>query len=46
MRRDIVLLAEMIWSIDLDVLHTTATDQLPAFVAALRTVLNNLTEGT
>jgi uncharacterized protein with HEPN domain len=27
------------WSIDLEVLHTTATEQLPAFTAHLRTVL-------
>ena len=27
------------WSIDLEVLHTTATEQLPAFTADLRTVL-------
>ena len=27
------------WSIDLGVLHTTATEQLPAFTADLRTVL-------
>jgi uncharacterized protein with HEPN domain len=33
------------WSIDLDVLHTTATGQLPAFAADLRTVLSTLTEG-
>jgi uncharacterized protein with HEPN domain len=31
------------WSIDLDVLHTTATEQLPAFTASLRTILDNLT---
>jgi uncharacterized protein with HEPN domain len=30
------------WSIDLDVLHTTATDQLPAFAVALRAVLSNI----
>jgi uncharacterized protein with HEPN domain len=34
------------WSIDLEVLHTTATEQLPAFTADLRNVLNTLTEGT
>jgi uncharacterized protein with HEPN domain len=34
------------WSIDLEVLHTTATEQLPAFTADLRSVLNTLTEGT
>jgi len=33
------------WSIDLEVLHTTATEQLPAFVASLRSVLSTLTEG-
>jgi uncharacterized protein with HEPN domain len=32
------------WSIDLDVLHTTATEQLPAFTASLRTILDNLTD--
>ena len=32
------------WSIDLEVLHTTATSQLPAFTAALRTVLAELSE--
>lgn len=32
------------WSIDLEVLHTTATEQLPAFTAELRTVLNTLRE--
>jgi uncharacterized protein with HEPN domain len=31
------------WSIDLDVLHTTATEQLPAFTASLRTILDSLT---
>ena len=34
------------WSIDLEVLHTTATEQLPAFTADLRSVLSTLTEGT
>jgi uncharacterized protein with HEPN domain len=32
------------WSIDLHVLHTTATDQLPAFTADLRRVLTTLGE--
>src|SRR6516162_4806300 len=32
------------WSIDLEVLHTTATEQLPAFVAGLRSVLSTLTD--
>ena len=32
------------WSIDLDVLHTTATEQLPAFTANLRTVLGSVTD--
>ena len=32
------------WSIDLEVLHTTATSQLPAFTADLRKVLATLTE--
>lgn len=31
------------WSIDLEVLHTTATEQLPAFTANLRHVLNSMT---
>jgi uncharacterized protein with HEPN domain len=30
------------WSIDLEVLHTTATDLLPAFVEGLRSVLVEL----
>jgi len=30
------------WSIDLEVLHTTATTQLPAFAGDLRKVLNAL----
>lgn len=30
------------WSIDLEILHTTATDQLPAFATELRTVLGSL----
>jgi uncharacterized protein with HEPN domain len=30
------------WSIDLEILHTTAADQLPAYVAELRTVLETL----
>ena len=33
------------WSIDLEILHTTATEQLPAFVASLRSVLSTLTDG-
>ena len=32
------------WSIDLEVLHTTATEQLPAFTASLRSVLNSITD--
>jgi uncharacterized protein with HEPN domain len=32
------------WSIDLGVLHTTATEQLPDFTAGLRNVLGSLTE--
>jgi uncharacterized protein with HEPN domain len=32
------------WSIDLEVLHTTATEQLPAFTANLRTVLSSITD--
>ena len=32
------------WSIDLEVLHTTATEQLPAFTADLRTVLGSVTD--
>ncbi len=30
------------WSIDLEILHTTATDLLPAFVVGLRNVLAEL----
>lgn len=30
------------WSIDLEILHTTATDLLPGFVVQLRTVLDEL----
>lgn len=30
------------WSIDLEVLHATAIDDLPAFTAQLKTVLNEL----
>ena len=30
------------WSIDLGILHTTATDQLPAFIAQLRDALDTL----
>lgn len=33
------------WSIDLEVLHTTATEQLPAFAADLRNALGALDEG-
>jgi uncharacterized protein with HEPN domain len=32
------------WSIDLEVLHTTATEQLPAFTTGLRTVLGSVTD--
>jgi uncharacterized protein with HEPN domain len=32
------------WSIDLEVLHTTATEQLPAFAGDLRRVLSTLGE--
>jgi uncharacterized protein with HEPN domain len=32
------------WSIDLEVLHTTATEQLPAFTANLRIVLGSITD--
>jgi uncharacterized protein with HEPN domain len=32
------------WSIDLEVLHTTAAEQLPAFAAGLRHVLGSITE--
>jgi uncharacterized protein with HEPN domain len=32
------------WSIDLEVLHTTATEQLPAFASDLRKVLSALGE--
>lgn len=31
------------WSIDLEILHTTATGQLPAFAASLRAILETLT---
>jgi uncharacterized protein with HEPN domain len=31
------------WSIDLEVLHTTATKQLPSFTADLRAILSSLT---
>jgi uncharacterized protein with HEPN domain len=34
------------WSIDMDILHTTATRQLPEFAAALRTVLHSLDQQT
>jgi hypothetical protein len=34
------------WSIDLAVLHTTATGQLPAFAASLRRALPALGDGT
>jgi uncharacterized protein with HEPN domain len=34
------------WSIDLAVLHTTATTQLPAFATSLRRALTALDEGT
>jgi uncharacterized protein with HEPN domain len=34
------------WSIDLEVLHTTATDQLPAFTTDLRGVLSTLSKDT
>jgi uncharacterized protein with HEPN domain len=32
------------WSIDMNILHTTATEQLPGFAAALRLVLDALGE--
>ena len=34
------------WSIDLDVLHTTAVEQLPAFITSLRKVLVSVNENT
>jgi uncharacterized protein with HEPN domain len=34
------------WSIDLEVLHTTATDQLPAFTSDLRRVLATFSKDT
>jgi uncharacterized protein with HEPN domain len=34
------------WSIDLEILHTTATSQLPAFASDLREVLDILTADT
>jgi uncharacterized protein with HEPN domain len=30
------------WSIDMEIVHTTATDQLPSFASGLRTVLDAL----
>jgi uncharacterized protein with HEPN domain len=33
------------WSIDLAILHTTATEQLPAFTASLRQALSALGSG-
>lgn len=33
------------WSIDIEILHTTATDLLPAFVEQLRHVLAELKAG-
>jgi uncharacterized protein with HEPN domain len=32
------------WSIDAEILHTTASDQLPAFAAVLRRLLSDLAE--
>jgi uncharacterized protein with HEPN domain len=32
------------WSIDLELLHTTATDQLPAFTANLRSALGSVSD--
>jgi uncharacterized protein with HEPN domain len=32
------------WSIDMEVLHTTANEQLPAFTASLRTALESLSD--
>ena len=34
------------WSIDLEILHTTATEQLPAFASELRNALDSLTAET
>lgn len=34
------------WSIDMEILHTTATDQLPAFGSELRKILDILTAET
>jgi uncharacterized protein with HEPN domain len=34
------------WSIDVDILHTTATEHLPQFATALRTVLDSLGQQT
>jgi uncharacterized protein with HEPN domain len=45
MKRDINRIVHGYWSIDLEVPHTTATEQLPAFTADLRAVLNALTDG-
>ncbi|MFY9774655.1 MAG: HepT-like ribonuclease domain-containing protein [Trebonia sp.] len=33
------------WSVDLEVLHTTAIEQLPAFTASLRRVLSSIADG-
>ena len=33
------------WSIDMDILHTTATEQLPSFADDLRKILQALTAG-
>jgi uncharacterized protein with HEPN domain len=38
MQRDVV---HGYWSIDIDILHTTATEQLPQFASELRTVLGS-----
>lgn len=34
------------WSIDMDILHTTATQQLPGFAATLRQILSTLDEAS
>ena len=46
-RRDALLRNRIVhgyWSIDLEVLHTTATEQLPAFTASLRTALDSVSD--
>lgn len=44
MRRDALLVAEMIEAAEQDILHATAIDQLPPFVEQLRAVQDALDE--